>query len=82
MVLTINEIAHGHLCKTPRLSWEERHKKVGFGVLYPELTPDVKSWCDYNVPGYQVRNNPAANFLIDLVFKSERDAALFKLFWF
>lgn len=51
-------------------------------VEWPTLTPECKAWCDENIPGYTVRKNMAANFLIDIVFKSERAAALFKLFWF
>lgn len=79
--VVINESQHGHLCYTPKMTYEERHAKVGFGCLWPVLTDEVKAWCDHNTPGFTVENNRAANFIIDVVFKSERDAVLFKTFW-
>ena len=79
--MTINESQHRNACYTPRMSAAERHAKVGFGCVWPVLTPECEAWCNENTPGYEVRNNPAANFIIDVAFKNERDRVLFKVFW-
>ena len=79
--MTVNDVHQRHICITPHLTAKER--AVAFRpILWPSLTPECKAWCDTNIPGYTVRKNMVANFLIDIVFKSERDATLFKLFWF
>ena len=80
VVLTVNDIHNRNVCKTIPLTASERHQAFR-PTRWPSLTPECKSWCDYNTPGYKVRNNPAANFLIDIVFKNDSDAALFKVFW-
>jgi hypothetical protein len=47
------------------------------------LTTDVQTWVDENLKeGCSIHRSTIASFLIELVFGNERDAALFKLFWF
>ena len=81
VVLRVCDHLHPEICRTPRLTQSERHLMYGMGCVWPVLTPECFAWCNENIPGYGVRNNPSANFIIDIVFKSERDATLFKMFW-
>lgn len=80
VLLTINDFDHREACRTIPLTPKEQ--SVAFRpIRWPTLTPECKAWCDENIPGYVVRNNKAANCLIDIAFKSERDRVLFRMFW-
>lgn len=48
----------------------------------PRLTEEAKAWADHNTPGYEaIIGARGTTFLIEMIFKNDRDAVLFKLFW-
>jgi hypothetical protein len=47
----------------------------------PMLGVAARAWAEENTSGFTTRQHPAANFLMEIVFASERDAVLFKMFW-
>jgi hypothetical protein len=77
--LVLNMIDHVGVCVWDRKDHSDLSKRRT--LSFPKLSDEVREWADHNTPGYREDRSSVANFLMEVHFQSDRDAALFKLFW-